>query len=298
MRPPPPDTANPGPGWGPAFLLWAHRWWPRWIFRPALRAGTWVALAFMPAQRAHSRTYLETLRGRRVGVVDLWRHFLAFIESLLLNLRAGEGAPLRCEVEAPHRETFEALLGSDRPALFGTFHFGCSDLLGYLLADRGRRVSILRLRVGNSHDTRLLGRRFGDRVSFLWVNDPQSLIFELKDALDAGVTLAMKCDRLEFSAKAEAFRFLGAERRFPFTIYHLAVLFDRPLVFCTALPGTEDLTLRLRASPVFAPDRAAGREASLQAARVHFQGVLADLETKLREHPHQWFNFLPLPPAS
>jgi len=23
---------NPGPSWGAAFLAWADRWWPQWIF--------------------------------------------------------------------------------------------------------------------------------------------------------------------------------------------------------------------------------------------------------------------------
>ncbi len=298
MRASLPDTSNPGPGWGPAFILWAYRRWPHWVFRPVLWGGTWVALAAMRKRREYSREYLEALRGGPVGLVDLWRHFIAFMESLILNLRVGTGETLRCEVDPRNGAAFEALVASDRPALFGTFHVGCSDLLGYLLSDRGRRVSILRLRVGNSHDTDLLGERYCDRVSFLWVNDPQSLFFELKEALDTGLTLAMKCDRLEFSAKAETFDFLGARRRFPFTIYHLSMLFGRPLVFCVAVPGRDDSTLRLLASPVFEPDAAAGREANLQAARAHFQGVLADLEALLRTHPHHWFNFLPLSPAA
>jgi predicted LPLAT superfamily acyltransferase len=182
--------------------------------------------------------------------------------------------------------------------LFGTFHFGGSDLLGYLLGERGRRVSILRLRVENSHDTTLLGQRYGEHVSFLWVNDPKSLIFDLKAALDAGLSLALKCDRLEFSAKNERFHFLGADRLFPFTIYHLALLFGRPLAFCVAVPGVRAQTLRLTASSIFEPATGRSREENLQEARAHFQGVLAELESLLRVQPYQWFNFLPLNPAS
>ena len=84
---------------------------------------------------------------------------------------------------------------------------------------------------------------------------------------------------------------------FPFTIYHLAVLFDRPVVFCMAVPASGD-ELRLIASPVFTPDPAAGRDANARAARAHFQAVLAQLETLVRQHPLQWFNFLPLNPEA
>ena len=289
---------NPGPSWGYGFLLWAERWWPRGIFRPGLMAGTWVGLAFMPAQRAHSRAYLAVVLGRPARLIEVWRHFFAFADFLILKLRAGRGVPVRCALEPENAAAFEALVRSDRPALFGTFHFGGSDLLGYLLGERGRRVSIIRLRVGNSADTRLLGQRFGGQTSFLWINDPANLLFDLKAAIEAGDSLALKCDRLEFSAKTEPFRFLGADRMFPFTIYHLALLFDRPVAFCVAVPGVRRDELRVFASPVFTPDPTAGRDANQRAARAHFQGVLDRLETLVRQHPLLWFNFLPLNPAA
>ncbi len=297
MKPAETTSRNPGPSWGYGFMLWAERWWPRWIFRPALMAGAWVGLAGMPAQRAHSRAYLTTVLGRPPRLVEVWRQFFAFTEFLVRKLRAGEGAEVSCRLEPANAAEFEALVRSPTPALFGTFHFGCSDLLGYLLGERGRKVSIIRLRVGNSGDTQRLGRRFAEKVSFLWVNDPSTLLFDLKQALEAGESLAMKCDRLEFSAKAEPFHFLGAERRFPFTIYHLAGLFQRPVVFCIAWPGTSPEEIRVLSSPVFTPVAEAGREANLREARRHFQGVLAQLETLVRQHPELWFNFLPLNPV-
>ncbi len=289
---------NPGPSWGFGFLLWAERWWPRWFFRPMLMAGTWVGLAFMPGQRAHSRAYLTVVLGRPARLIEVWRHFFALADSLMLLLRAGGGAAVGCTLAPENAAAFETLVRSDRPALFGTFHFGGSDLLGYLLSERGRRVTIIRLRVGNSTDTRLLGERFAGRVSFLWINDPASLMFDLKAAIEAGESLALKCDRLEFSARSEPFHFLGAPRLFPFTIYHLAILFDRPVVFCTAVPGRSELELQVFASPVFTPDPAASREANTSAARQHFQVVLTQLETLVRQHPYLWFNFLPLNPEA
>jgi predicted LPLAT superfamily acyltransferase len=296
MRAPITPARNPGPGWGYGFLLWAERWLPAWCFRPLLMAGTWVGLTLMPAQRAHSRAFLAVVFGRPPGLCDVWRHFFAFADTLMLGLRVGRGAKVRCVLEPENSAAFEALVDSGRPALFGTFHFGGSDLLGYLLGGRGRHVSIIRLRVGNSDDTRLLGQRFGRQVSFLWINDPASLLFELKAAIEAGESLALKCDRLEFSARNEAFHFLGALRLFPFTIYHLAILFDRPVVFCTAVPDGSEAGLHVFASPVYTPDPAAGREANACAARRHFQAVLSQLEVLVRQHPFLWFNFLPLNP--
>jgi len=290
---------NPGPSWGYGFLLWAERWWPRWFFRPMLGLGTWIAVARLPGQRAHSRAYLAVVLARPPTLLEIWRHFFTFTDFLLLKLRAGRGASVRCTLAPEHAAGFDALVRSARPALFGTFHFGGSDLLGYLLAERGRRVSIIRLRVGNSDDTRLLGERFGDKVSFLWINDSANLLFDLKAAIEAGASLALKCDRLEFSAKTEAFRFLGTRRLFPFTIYHLAVLFERPVAFCIAVPAPPPGNgLSVFASPIFNSDPTASHAANLASARLHFQAILAQLETLVRQHPFLWFNFLPLNPAA
>ena len=288
---------NPGPSWGFSFLLWAERWWPRWFFRTALMAGTWVALPFMPKQCAHSREYLAVVLGRPISAMEVWRHFFAFMESLMLNLRAGRGVPLACQLEPQNKEAFEQLANSTLPALFGTFHFGSSDLLGYLLATQNRRVSIIRLQVENSVDTRLLGQRFGENVSFLWINNPANLLFDLKAAIEAGQSLALKCDRLAYSAKSEAFEFLGARRLFPFTIYYLSVLFSQSVVFCTATTTTTNDGIKVFSSPVFVPDPNASREQNLESARPHFQGVLSDLEKLIRQNPYLWCNFLPLNPA-
>lgn len=254
--------------------------------------GTWVALMFMGPQRRYSREYLSLVLNRRPRVIDVWRHFFTFADFLMVRLRVARGVAHRCRLVVEHGAEFEALVDSGRPALFGTFHFGHSDLLGFLFRGRGRHLSMIRQRVGNSDDTLWLGRMFGQWVSFIWVNDKVNLLFALKDALESGDSLAMQCDRLEFSAKAESFQFLGGLRRFPFTIYHLAILFDRPVVFCLGLPGMDAETV-VAASPVFVPDPA-NRDGSLQRARVHFQSVLTQLETSVRMHPMFWFNFLPL----
>lgn len=296
----PDQTRNPGPRWGFAFLRWADRNWPRWFFRLALRVGNAVAVVLLPEQRRQSRAYLTVALGRPARWMDVVRHFELFSEVLLLKMHVGHGRDVACTLAPEHAEAFEALVRSAQPALFGTFHVGASDLLGYRLADWGRQVSILRLRVGNSDDTRLLGERFVRHVSFLWINDPTKLLFDLKDAIERGASLALKCDRLEYAARTEAFEFLGARRLFPFTIYYLAVLFDRPVAFCVAVPGRDATRdpLCLHASLPFHPDPAAGRAANLAAARLHFQTVLTELEVLLRAEPRLWFNFLPLNPVA
>ena len=215
----------------------------------------------------------------------------------MLRLRVAGGQLHRGEL-AEDGGGFRAYLATDGPALLGTFHVGHSDLTGFLLGPQEkRRVFMVRQRVGNSHDTELLGARFGEWLRFIWVNEPENLLFALRDAIEAGGAVALKCDRLEFSAKTEVFEFLGARRQFPFTIYHLALIFRVPVVLSVGFPAGAGRTT-IYSSPLFVPD-AAGKDANLARAHDHFQAFLRRLEALLREQPEQWFNFLPLnPPAA
>jgi predicted LPLAT superfamily acyltransferase len=290
---------NPGPSWGFAFLQNAERWVPWPIFRVFLGLGVGVAVTCMPKQRRHSRDFQTVARGRPPRWTEIWRHFYTYVVFLLLKLRVARGVPHRGQFDPAHAGDFENFMQTGKPAFFGTFHFGQSDLLGYLLGHVfSRQVFMIRLQMGNAADTRQLGRLFGQWITFIWVDKPDDLLFALKNAVASGGSLAMQCDRLEFTAKTEYFEFLGGRRLFPFTIYHLALVFDRPVLFCLGLPGaTRDETV-LHSSPTFVPDHSVGREVNLQRAREHFQGVLTHVESLVRQYPQLWLNFLPLNPLA
>lgn len=297
LSPGPRTARNPGPSWGYRFFRWCDRLIPEVIFRPMRLAGTAVALAVMRTPRQHSREYLRAVLGRPPTRREVFQHFFAFTESLLLKLRVINGRPHRCDL-AQDSIGFREWLHDGYPVLIGTFHVGPSDLLGFMLGSRERRlVHLVRLRVGNSHDTEQLAAQGRDYVHFIWVNDPRESLFALKTAAESGGAIALQCDRLEFSARAEAFEFLGARRMFPFTIYELARLFQRPVILSFGVQESAERSV-LHDSPVYRPVAGESREAGRARAREHFQTFLRRLETTLRAQPYLWFNFIPLnPPA-
>lgn len=287
---------TPPPLWGYRFLVWAERDWPRWIFRPIFGLGVWVAVALKKIERRSSREYLSVVHGRPAGAGEVWRHFQVFTEILMLRLRVARGEAHQYAAPVEHGAEFEALLTSGEPVLWGTFHFGHSDLMGFALAQRGQSMSMVRMRGADAGELALLGERFGG-MRFVWVNDPADVLFALKERLESGDSVALQCDRVRHAAKTAAFEFLGAPRIFPVTIYHLAVLFGRPVMFCFGVPEGAGGT-RVIATPVFRPDPHASRAENLAAGHVHFQGVLTRLEGLVRQHPLLWFNFLPLNPVA
>jgi predicted LPLAT superfamily acyltransferase len=270
---------------------------PEAIFRPVRGIGTAVAMAGMPEQRRHSRDYLALVLKRPPTWRDVWRHFFAFEEALMYKLRVINGRPHRT-VYGPGTADIRAWLEGGGPVLLGTFHVGVSDLLGCEIAGYGsQQVYIVRQRVGNSHDTDKLAERFGSRLHFLWVNEPEEMIFALKEAAATPAAIALQCDRIGSAVRTEEFEFLGARRRFPFSIYRLALIFDRPVLLSVGVPDGPAHAV-LHASPRFDPRPGEPRSEALQRAREHFQAFLHQLEELLFQQPYLWFNFTPLnPPA-
>lgn len=281
---------NPGPSWGYQFLRLADRVLPEPLFRGLRAAGTWVAVCAMPRQRGFSRAYLRVVLGREPSACDVFRHFFSVCEALVLRLRVANGRPHRC-VLGPGAEDFARWLASDSPVLLGTFHIGNSDLTGFMLAGQEHRsVRIVRQQVGNSHDTEALAARFGDRIRFVWVNEPGELLFALKEACASADAVAMQCDRPDHSSRSEPFEFLGASRPFPFAIYHLALIFGRPVILSFGAPSGPGRSV-VHGSPMFEPRQGEPRDAALARARGHFQDFLRRVEAHLRANPYQWLNF-------
>jgi predicted LPLAT superfamily acyltransferase len=281
---------NPGPSWGYRFLRSADRVLPEPLFLPLRAAGTWIAVAAMPVQRGFSRAYLRVVLDREPSMTEVFRHFFGVCEALILRLRVANGRPHRC-VLGPGADDFVRWLQRDSPVILGTFHIGNSDLTGFMLGGQEhRRVRMVRQRVGNSHDTEALAVRFAEWLTFVWVNEPGELLFALKEAGASGDAVALQCDRPDHSSRSESFDFLGARRVFPFTIYHLALIFGRPVLLSFGAPAGPSQTL-VHASPAFEPREGEPTGAALARARGHFQAFLLRVEAHLRANPYQWLNF-------
>ncbi len=255
--------------------------------------GTAVAVSRMPQQRKHSRAYLALLLSRPPGLLEVWRHFFAFEEALMIKLRVAYGRSCPCSY-GPGADDFRLWLEKGGPMLLGTFHVGVSDLMGCMIGGYSdREVCMVRLRVGNSHDTDKLASLYQGRLRFIWINEPNEMLFALKDEVSKGTALAMQCDRTEHAARSEVFEFLGARRVFPFTIYFLSLIFNRSVLLSVGIPNAEGGAV-LHSSPRFDPLPELSKEENLKRAKAHFQAFLLLLEKLLRKDPYLWFNFSPM----
>lgn len=277
---------NPGPAGGYHLLVFFHKTLPRFFFDFLVRIGSLIALGGMRNQRAESRRYLGMVLGRKATFFDVWRHFNTFAQTLVFRLIVGETKDPKLLLPHWHGDEFMTLARSEAQVLYGSFHIGCGDLLGYALSEGFCPVYMIRLRMGNSHDTERFGRSYHG-VKLLWANEPQDVLLGINRAVGEGASITMLCDRTDYSSRTEVFDFLGGRRNFPFTIYHLSAIYRMPVAFCFAIYNGRNV--ETFAPKPFHPSGNKGE--ILEAGRVHFQGVLHDVERLLKDNPCHWFNF-------
>lgn len=281
---------NPGPSWGYVFISFVNRYAPWWLMQRLLQVGSLVAYAFMSSQRRQSKRFLSDVYGRTAKWYESWKHFTAFSEFLVRRFEAASGRVVQFRSVGGAAERMNSLVEQNQQTLHGTFHYGNSDLMGFWMSRYDIDVSMIRYKVDNSRDVEWLESCFGENISFVWVNDPKELLFALKNSVQDGASIAMKCDRVEHSSKIETFEFLGRRRLFPFTIYHLSILFELPVMFTFGLPVGQ-MESEVYSSKIFTPDGANKKE-KLELARSHFRDVLRLLEGLVKRDPYQWFNFV------
>ena len=172
---------NPGPAGGYRLAAWAVGHMPEWVLRISADVGTSIAWATLPWQRTYSRQYLRLALGREPAAREVWRHFRAYTEYFTQRLRICLGREPRIRFAPGDGDELRAWIAGGRAALYGTMHVGHSDLLGFLMANLGGRIHMVRKKVGNSEDVGWLAQRYAGGVSFIWINDWSRLVLAMND---------------------------------------------------------------------------------------------------------------------
>jgi predicted LPLAT superfamily acyltransferase len=285
---------------GMRVLFAVYRVCGRWPFRLALYPViAWYVLVHAAARQS-SREYLTRLFERTGGatpaptLVNVFRHFFAFGETLLDKLRAWSGET-DWAVEIHGDEIARELTRSGRGAVLVTAHLGNLELfrmLGSKLPDV--RITVLAHTLNAQRFNALMASvNPASALDMVQVStlDPQTAIL-LSERIEQGGFVVIAGDRvpLDPAAPTIAQEFLGARAHFPLGPYVLASLLRCPLIAMlnSQRDGRFHFSLTQLADKVVLPrgNRAAPAE-SLVARYV------ALLEAECRAAPFQWFNFFP-----
>ena len=248
-----------------------------------------VVLHFLPfAPRATRAIWSYNRQRRGLGrlrsVVELYRHYFVFGQTLIDRLALRSGLTDRYRFEFDRYERFLEIIDASAGAVLIGAHVGCWEAGAGFFGKYGRKIHIVMLDAEHRAIKEVLDRntRAGDYRIIPIDRGPLEALVRIKNALDDGGYVCFNGDRYIDPATAREVRFLGAPARFPIGPFRIASRCRVPVVFYFAMrePGRRYRFL-FREVPA-----AEARDTEALLGR-----YVESLEELMRRYPRQWFNF-------
>jgi predicted LPLAT superfamily acyltransferase len=271
------------------------------LFRLAdVRAGYALMAAVVPfylifARKARNAVYrffrLRTGRTRWQSFLAVCKNHFVFGQIILDRFAVFAGRQRFFEIDIIGDEHFRRLLDGDKGFLIAGAHVGNFEICGYLLNSGTKRINALVYPGETKTVQQNRARRLTPHnVNLIPVDPAMTHLFAINSALGNGEIVSMPCDRNFGSAKTVRCRFMGAEASFPLGPFALAANFDVEIVAIVAITRT------CRKYTVYVTPVTPDAPASAPASRRHLAGQYArsyarTLESIVRRHPCQWFNY-------
>ncbi len=299
-RPSTAEAAENPPDWARdrersnALMLRVMTWISLRLGRASARVVLWgiaaYFLAFAPAARRASRSYLTRVLGRRPGWRERFGHIHAFASTVhdrvfLLNDRA-DLFDIRCRGV----EHVEAALRPGRGALLLGAHFGSFEVLRAVGQLRGRlRVSLLMYPDNARKINAALHAINPDAEQDIIALGRADSMLRVGEALDAGGVVGILADRSLHERDVVRRDFLGAEASWPIGPLRIAALLGRPVLFMAGVyRGGNRYEVVFEPLADFSGVARAQRAARVDAALGRYVELL---EGQCRAAPDNWFNF-------
>lgn len=169
-------------------------------------------------------------------------------------------------------------------------HVGNFELAGYMLKQQKKVINALIF--GGETGTVMENRQrimSQMNIKLIPVTTDMSHVYAMNTALEEGQIVSMPGDRIFGSQKSVTCDFFGAKAQFPMGPYIMAASRDVPLLSIFVMK--ESLyKYRIFVNEVNYPDELKGKPARVRAAALA-QSFANQLESVVRKHPHQWFNY-------
>jgi predicted LPLAT superfamily acyltransferase len=243
-------------------------------------------------ERRASRDYLERVRGRRVGIVAVARHFHCFAAATLDRVFLLAERFERFEIEVHGLDTLRAAMSDGRGVLLMGSHLGSFDALR-VLALEAPDVTVKAV-VDVDHNPNI-SRLFdtlnpGLATTIIHARQPgAALAFSIREALAGGALVALLADRARPRQETLAVPFLGAPAALPVAPWRLARTLRVPVMLCFGLyRGGNRYDLHFEKFELGEALSRAERSAAVHGDVVRYA---AALERYARSAPYNWFNF-------
>jgi lauroyl/myristoyl acyltransferase len=243
---------------------------------------------------AHNLGYILPGSSRVANLFRAYRVFLNFAWTIADSARFhASGIGFDWEIRGGHN--LDALGDPKRQAIVLTAHMGNYDIGSLIFTTRvARTLSTVR---APEHDPETQAfaleqqKRYGERLKVHYNVTPESLAFDLVEAIGRGEVVAIQGDRALPGVTARAVHLFGAEVDLPAGPFALAMA-TRSEIYPLFVMRAGRRRYRVIAGEPIACRRTQGpKELAISAAMSAWASVL---ETNVRENWDQWFTFEPI----
>ncbi|MDR3269590.1 MAG: lipid A biosynthesis (KDO)2-(lauroyl)-lipid IVA acyltransferase [Tannerella sp.] len=216
-----------------------------------------------------------------------YRNHYLFGQMLLDRFAVYAGQKDMFRVENPDNDFFLPLLDAPGGCIIAGSHVGNSELCGYLLKQKKKRINCLifgdEAKEVQKNRSEILESNY---VRLIPVTEDLSHIFVIHEALSNGEILYMPSDRHFGSDKSVECDFMKGKADFPVGTFVLAVQFRVPVLALFVLKIATSC-YRIHVVPVTSPSGGSKREQINEMTKA----FVRELERIVRMYPEQWFNF-------
>jgi predicted LPLAT superfamily acyltransferase len=278
---------------GHTFFIVVIKLFGRWPAYGVLYLVSAYFLVAAPAGRRASLQFLDRALGPQRGVKAIWRtyrHMLEFARTLVDRLILGVEGPSGFTRVETGVETILAASASRKGSILLTAHLGSWELASGMLGDRLTAPFDIVAFQGEDAAMRAAVRRSSEKFkpNVLSVGKGELAALDIMRALRAGHMVALQGDRTVDERTVEV-DFLGSPARFPVGPFVLAAISGAPMIATFNMQiGPRTYELIAFDAQTYAFDRSRPKPEQLVT---WVQDYVRKLETVVRKHPFQWFNF-------
>jgi len=268
-----------------------------WILRsfgvmPAYFILRLVVLYYFLFSPTSSRKIFH-LYHRRLGfgwfssVRKLYRNYYLLGQSIIDKVVVMSGIKNKFSYHFDGEENLRQITALQNGGMLISAHIGNWDIAGHLLKRLDTRINIIMFDGEQEQLKEYLNNITGKKsINIIFIKNDLSHIYEISEALKNNELVCMHADRFLPGNKTLTTDFLGSPAKFPAGPFVLASTFKVPVSFVFAVKEN-DLHYHFFASGIKNYDYSDRSKANQEMLR----DFAAEMETKLKAYPEQWFNY-------
>jgi predicted LPLAT superfamily acyltransferase len=231
----------------------------------------------------HNRLGYDELKSKKMIRKNIIAFGQSIIDKIVVNATQSENQFI---VHRPGEEAIKAMADAGQGGILLSAHLGNYEMSGALLKRYDHVYNIVMYDGEDAAINAYMQKAGADRkFNVIYIKEDLSHIYEMSAALRRNEFICMHADRFLPGNRIMSHDFLNKTAHFPLGPFALASKLRAPVSFVFALKNDKQ-TYTFYATPAKVYE---GR--GMEGANTMLQEYVAELTSKLKQYPEQWFNY-------